>query len=58
MIVVCAWCEEETGVKTPGVVSHGICDRHLNLMLAALPVKQAVDSDEAAELCNLFGVKK
>ena len=25
---VCAWCEQEFGVKVPGDTSHGICQRH------------------------------
>lgn len=25
---VCAWCEQEFGVKVDGNVSHGICPRH------------------------------
>lgn len=38
---VCAWCEQESGIKTPGPnVTHTICAAHMEKMLAELKGKK------------------
>jgi hypothetical protein len=49
----CSWCDEETGIKHQGNVSHGICLLHLTSNLAHALGKDSTETLFYAVLCQL-----
>jgi hypothetical protein len=49
----CSWCDEETGIKHQGNVSHGICLRHLTSNLAHALGEDSIETLFYAVLCQL-----
>lgn len=48
MTRACAWCDDENGVDRSGeIVTHGICQRHLDEQLWELEIKKRIRTARA-----------